>query len=116
MSRSVGLDFIDLLVVWGWFVVHVDHHHPLDAVVPHLLQLLPLAVLPSIESLAVRGVDWLRRGRPATRTCHEGREGGADWWPASLSDTTLENSQIGLIDMGGIQVRSLAGQLFRFYS
>jgi len=52
------------LVVWRRLVVSVDEHHLLDAVVPHLLQLLPLPVLPRVQPLPVRGVDGFRRWRP----------------------------------------------------
>ena len=56
-----------LLVVWRRFVLRINGQHPLDTLVPHLLQLLPLAVLAGVQPLAVRGVDRLRGGRPATR-------------------------------------------------
>ena len=33
----------------------------------HLLKLLPLPVFPGVQPLTIRGVDWLRRGRPEIR-------------------------------------------------
>ena len=53
------------LVIWRGLVLGVDEEHLLDGVVPHLLKLLPLAIFPRVQPLAIRGVYWLRRGRPA---------------------------------------------------
>ena len=63
---------MDLLVIWRWFVVVVDHHHLLDTVVSHVLQLLPLPILSGVESLPVRRIDGLGRRRPASKPdCNE---------------------------------------------
>merc|ERR1719410_465520 len=55
------------LVVWRRFVLRINGQHPLDTLVSHLLQLLPLAVLAGVQPLAVRGVDRLGGWRPAIR-------------------------------------------------
>ena len=68
----IAKGLVNLLVIWRWFVVVVDHHHLLDAVVSHVLQLLPLPVLPGVESLPIRRIYRLRRRRPASRqNCNE---------------------------------------------
>jgi len=59
--------YLRSLVIWWRLVLGVDDHHPLDALVPHLLQLLPLPVLPRVQPLAVGGVDRLGGGRPILR-------------------------------------------------
>ena len=57
--------FYHSLVIWRGLVLAVDKKHLLDGIVPHLLELLPLAIFPRVQPLAIRGVYWLRRGRPA---------------------------------------------------
>ena len=72
-SDHIARDLVNLLVIWRWFVVVVDHHHLLDAVVSHVLQLLPLAVLSGVQSLPVRRIDRLGGRRPTiTEDCNEG--------------------------------------------
>ncbi len=59
-----GKEAIRSLVVRRWLVIGVDGQHVRDGMVTRLLQLLPLAVLPRVQPLAIRRVDGLRRGRP----------------------------------------------------
>ena len=56
------------LVIWRGLVLAVDEKHLLDGIVPHLLELLPLAIFPRVQPLTIRGVDGLRRGRPENIT------------------------------------------------
>ena len=61
-----------ILVIWRRFVIIVDQHHLLDTVVSHVLQLLPLPVLPGVQSLPVRRVNRLRGRRPRNKQdCNE---------------------------------------------
>jgi len=54
------------LIVRRGFVVWVDQHHLLDAVVPDIFKFLPLAILSRVQPLPVPAVDRLRTRRPAT--------------------------------------------------
>ena len=71
-SDHIARDLVNLLVIWRWFVVVVDQHHLLDAVVSHVLQLFPLAILSGVQSLPVRRIYRLRGGRPGMiEDCNE---------------------------------------------
>ena len=80
-----------LLVVGRRLVLGVEKHHFLDAVMPHVLQLLPLPVLPSVQPLAVATVDWFGTWRPAqaVRTGHDQPRAGTQK-PRTQGATQLE--------------------------
>ena len=89
-SDHIARDLVNLLVIWRRFVVVVDHHHLLDAVVSHVLQLLPLPVLSGVQSLPVRRIYRLRGRRPGIKEdCNE-REN------ARLSSRSRQSRAAGL--------------------
>lgn len=66
----INIHEVDALVVGRRLELGVDLLHALHEAVALLLQLAARAVLARVEPLAVRGVDGLRRRRPASPPRH----------------------------------------------